>query len=92
MGWCLIRNRETYLITFTQFSFIQVQATWSSETSVDFQRTKRRYIQEDKVFSVDVGYTLLPPSALYTIVMGFRAKSGFAKLSILLFQIMQNTS
>jgi hypothetical protein len=29
-------------------STMKMEATYSSETSVDFQRTKRRYIPEDK--------------------------------------------
>jgi hypothetical protein len=35
---------------FVYSSIIMMEATVSSETSVDFQRTARRYIQEDRTF------------------------------------------
>jgi hypothetical protein len=60
------------------YSTLKMEATWSSETSADFQRTTRRYVPEDriniKMYSLGINWQRRwsdSPSALFPVV-GFR--------------------
>jgi hypothetical protein len=54
-----LATRFTLLSCLAYSSTLQMEAVCSSETSVDFQRTTRRYIPEDRTLHP---YTALPPS------------------------------
>jgi hypothetical protein len=47
IGWLPKDYTALYPRKYLHFSTLKVEAIWSSETSVDFQRTTRRYIPED---------------------------------------------
>jgi hypothetical protein len=44
-----IANSVSFYFLLAYSSFLKVQAKYSSETSVDFQRTTRHYILEDRI-------------------------------------------
>jgi hypothetical protein len=52
------------------FSTLKIEATCSSETSVEFQRTTRRYIPENRTTleSIQISHTLSPCSLVITEV------------------------
>jgi hypothetical protein len=66
------------LVFLAYFSTLKVEVTCSCETSVDFQRTTRRYIREDRTFQILI-LPVVTPAFQYSLMCFQRKINIFTK-------------